>query len=224
MTEPIASVLARSGHQAPAYDGAAPADRDDGRYVDPATLLPTSEPGRPPRVPDRYYGVLDDLEPTAPVRRVRAWLEHVRADPAASRGLLLLGPVGTGKSTIAGAIAVEMGAPAFAQFWPTHDLLRTIRDEISTPNPDRRPVFDKIAARCLLVLDDLGAERSSEWSKRDVIAGIIAARYDARQLLVITSNLGPQEIADHLEDDRLTSRLTEMVELVEVDGPDRRRR
>jgi hypothetical protein len=95
MTEPIASVLARSGHQAPTSDGAAPADRDDRRSVDPATLLPTSEPGRPPRVPDRYYGVLDDLEPTDPVRRVRAWLEHVRADPGASRGLLLLGPVGT---------------------------------------------------------------------------------------------------------------------------------
>ena len=39
MTEPIASVLARSGHQAPTSDGPTPADRDDGRYVDPASLV-----------------------------------------------------------------------------------------------------------------------------------------------------------------------------------------
>ena len=203
--------------------GEAPAPDRDPITIDPATLRPAAEPGPPPYVPNRYYGCLDDLEQTDPVRRARAWLDHVRADPTASRGLLFLGPEGRGKSSIAGALAVEIGAPYYAQFWPTHDLLRTIREEIRNRDEGRDDVLARIAKRRLLVLDDLGAERRSEWSRRDVIAGLIAARYDAGQLLVITSNLTPREIVDHLEDRRLPSRLAQMVEIIEVEGVDRRR-
>lgn len=188
--------------------------------VDPATLAPPPEPGPPPRVPDRYYHRLADLDQTEQVQRARGWLDSIQADPSASRGLMLLGRVGTGKSTIAGALAVELGAPFRAHFWPVGALLRALRDEIRTP--DRRPILDRIAVRRVLVLDDLGAERATEWSKREVIANLIAARYDAGQPVVITSNLNPQEVVDYLGDERLTSRLRQMVDIIEVSGPDRR--
>jgi DNA replication protein DnaC len=192
--------------------------------VDPATLRPIAEPGPPPRVPDRYYCTLDDLEPTRAVLAARVWLDRAKADPTDPRGLLLYGPVGPGKSTIAGAIATELGAPYEASFWPVADLLAAIKREYNSPNHDRDDVLVRIAKRPLLVLDDLGVGKATEWTVRDVIAGIISQRYDARQRLIITTNLSPQKLADYLDDNRLTSRLTEMAEIVEVAGVDRRRK
>lgn len=213
------------GPAEPPADALPSAWRDDAgyAYVDPADLAPAREPGPPPRVPARYHARLADLTPSPAVTAARTWLDGYRRAPDAARGLLLIGPVGTGKSTIAGALAVEAGAPGDAHFWPTSALLRTIRDEMHTPHADRMGVVDRIATRRLLVLDDLGAERASEWSRQDVIAGLISARYDARQPIVITSNLTPAAIVAHLDDPRLGSRLTEMADIIEVGGQDRRR-
>lgn len=235
MTEPIASVpskhpgaqVARQRWEAyRAGGGPGPADREpDQRYVDPASLITPDGPGPPPSVPRRYHVGLDELEQTEYVRLACTWLHDVTADPDADhRGLLLLGPVGPGKSTIAGALALALGAPRRAKFWPVDALLKAIKDEYGTTNDARRRVLDAIDLCPVLVLDDLGVEKpSTEWS-RGIIGALISSAYDSGKLLIITSNKSPQELADHLGDPRLTSRLTQMLDVVEVDGPDRRRR
>jgi hypothetical protein len=199
-------------------------DRRAGRYYADATAH-AAEPGPPPNVPVKYHGLakdLDGLDPAA-VARARDWLRYARTDPAPSRGLLLLGEVGTGKSTIAGALAVEMGAPRFAQFWPVDDLFAEIKREYSTPQHDRDDVLTRIAKRRLLVLDDVGAEQPvTDWT-RGTIGKLVSSRYDASQLLIITSNLAAQDFVQYLDHERIISRLHEMLVIVEVGGPDRRK-
>lgn len=174
---------------------------------------------RPPHVPARYAARLEQLDPSDAVTRATAWLQRVRDNRKDDRGLLLLGKVGRGKSAIAGALAVEAGAPVYTQFWPVIDLLNECKAEMDQRS-DRSPVLYRIAQRRLLVLDDVGSERTSDWTV-GVLTQVIAAAYDDRRLLVVTSNLTPDQLAAHLGQ-RTVSRLNEMTELVVVDGPDRR--
>lgn len=83
-----------------------------------------------------------------------------------------------------------------------------------------------VSRRRMLVIDDLGAERSSEWSM-DLLYDEINARYnDANPAypLVVTSNLTPSQLRDKM-DDRIVSRLIEMCGkhgIVKFEGDDRR--
>lgn len=176
--------------------------------------------GPPPRVPARYHGALADLDPAPHVVQAMEWLEQVRADPDHSRGLLLVGKTGVGKSVVSGRIAVALGAPMHAQFWPVVDLLAALRDEIKAPR-DRIPVRDRIARRRLLVLDDIGAENTTDWTVGQ-LTEVISETYDRCGLLIATTNLTPDGLADHLGE-RTLSRLNEMTDLVVCAGPDRRR-
>ena len=59
----------------------------------------------------------------------------------------------------------------------------------------------------LLVFDDLGFSRSTDWAREEV-SGLIEARHADDLLTIITSNFGPDRIAEHI-DPRLTSRIVE---------------
>ncbi len=221
--EQIADVVPLNAEAAVARIRAAQ-ERSPGRTLPPGPVAeppaPDTTPGPPPRVERRYRVPLDELEQTTAVVRARRWLDGPR-----DRGLLLAGPVGRGKSAIAGAVAVVYGAPVGAHYWPTGALVEARKAEMDRPSgPDgrtRASVEDRIARRQLLVLDDLGAERPTPFSA-DLLGRIISARYDAEQLLVVTTNLPPNRLLDHVGD-RAFSRLCEMCELVEVDGADRRK-
>jgi DNA replication protein DnaC len=71
-----------------------------------------------------------------------------------------------------------------------------------------------------LVIDDLGAEKSSEWA-REILYLIIDKRYSDLLPTIITSNLSPKELAEKL-DDRLVSRLMEDAIVIKIDGKDHR--
>lgn len=72
----------------------------------------------------------------------------------------------------------------------------------------------------LLILDDVGAEKVSDWSRQQFFL-IVDRRYRNMLPVVVTSNLSLDAISSHM-DDRLASRFSEMGEVVMLDGPDRR--
>ena len=113
-------------------------------------------------------------------------------------------------------------------FYDTRDLLRVIR---STYNPSIRTteleILRPVMTTDLLVLDDLGAEKTSEWVE-ETMNLIVNTRYNERRLTIFTSNY--LDIPDDADPNsllfrigfRMRSRLHEMCDFIEMDGADYR--
>lgn len=135
-------------------------------------------------------------------------------------GLLLCGQVGTGKSFLAAAIANELisqGTPCLMT-----NFSRLI-SRISEKFGGDQKYLDALNRFDLLIIDDLGAERDSDFTWEKVM-NVIDARYRAGLPIIITTNLGPKDFADRgdIRRQRVFSRLKEMCICLEVKGEDRR--
>lgn len=135
-------------------------------------------------------------------------------------GLLLCGRVGTGKSFLAACIANELisqGTPCLMT-----NFSRII-SRVSEKFGGDQKYLDDLNRFDLLVIDDLGAERDTEFTWEKVTA-VIDARYRAGLPLIITTNLEPKDFTDQgdIRRQRVFSRLKEMCVCLEVKGADRR--
>jgi DNA replication protein DnaC len=154
------------------------------------------------------------------------------AFPAVGRGLFLEGQPGVGKTHLAVAVLKQVIEKSGARgiFYDTRDLLRLIR---STYDPSIQAteldILRPVMFADLLVLDDLGAEKTSEWVE-ETMNLIVNTRYNARRLTIFTSNY--PDIPDDTEPNsllfrigvRMRSRLHEMCDFVVMDAADYRER
>src|SRR5215216_6587255 len=151
--------------------------------------------------------------------------------PAVDRGLLLMGPVGTGKTHLSAAILrglIEKGIPCL--FYEFGALLKEIQNSYnSVSQMSELKVLAPVYETEVLVLDELGASKPTDWV-RDTMMQIIGTRYNERRLTIFTTNYldtRRSEAEETLEDRigaRLRSRLYEMCKTVVIEGEDYRRK
>ena len=105
-------------------------------------------------------------------------------------GLLLMGPVGTGKSFFAGCIAnalLEQGERVMMTNFSR------ILNEITSYQADKNQIIQNLVDYPLLIIDDLGIERNSEFALEQVY-NVIDSRYCKMLPLIVTTNLGLNEM------------------------------
>ena len=136
------------------------------------------------------------------------YVEQWQAMRSENLGLLLWGGVGTGKSFLAGCIAnalMEQEVPVrmtnFAR----------ILNELNSSFSGRNEVVDKLCRYPLLIIDDFGMERGTEYALEQIY-NIVDSRYRSRKPLIVTTNLTLDELR-HPRDTthaRIYDRLLEM--------------
>lgn len=135
-------------------------------------------------------------------------------------GVLFYGTHGIGKTHLAAAVtraAVERKYVRSAMFVSVTALLGALRTQGDEP----QRVMARASNADLLVLDDLGAQRTTDWV-REQLGQILDDRWSNRRPVICTSNHELGKYVDMLGE-RSLSRLLGMLELIELDGSDQRR-
>ena len=142
------------------------------------------------------------------MKTARFYVEHWEDMKAGNIGYLLWGSVGTGKSYLAGCIANAL----IEQEVPVHMTnFARILNELNSSFSGRNEVVDKLCRYPLLVIDDFGMERGTEYALEQVY-NIVDSRYRSQKPLIVTTNLTLDEIR-HPQDTahaRIYDRLLEM--------------
>ena len=135
-------------------------------------------------------------------------------------GLLYYGNVGTGKTFLAACIANALLAQGYRVRLTN---FATLADEMWAV-PDKAAYIADLCKYDLLILDDLGVERKSEYMQ-EMVYKIVNARYVAGAPVIVTTNLTPDELtkAESLGYARTYDRLLEKCLPIEVAGRSRRR-
>jgi DNA replication protein DnaC len=184
-------------------------------------------------IPPRYRGVSFDRPPVSDMARdlqtkiavneVRSFVDDLDARLQEGRGLWLFGDTGTGKTTLAMLIskaALETGKTVAIYSLPKL-LARIRRTYDSEPGGDSYlSFFERLTSVDLLHIDDLGAEKRSDWVLEQLYA-LVNERYEAQRSILITTNLPHPELEEQIGS-RTVSRLTQICDEVEVRGEDRR--
>jgi DNA replication protein DnaC len=202
------------------------------------------------RIPKRYehcdFGGFEHggnfKQLAVPFMKSRSFVEMY---PAEKDGLMIIGPIGVGKTHLAVSIIKELITQKHVPclFYDYRELLKTIQNSYNssvqtTEMAILRPVFDAE----VLVLDELGAVRTSQWVG-DTVSHILNTRYNDKKTTIITTNFNnlPERSRDQEEKDsdktsaekakrqdtlgdriteRMRSRLNEMCRIIEVQGDD----
>jgi DNA replication protein DnaC len=182
-----------------------------------------AEAGIPPRYKkctlDNFR--IDTDSHSEAVRKCRAFIDGF---PVVDRGLLFMGIPGAGKTHLAAAVLKDVieKTATVGLFVDTRDLLRTIRN---TYNPVVKAtefdVINPVMSAQLLVIDDLGAEKISEWVD-ETMTLIVNTRYNNRLPTIVTTNyldrpVDEKSLADVLIERvgaRIHSRLHEMCDFI----------
>lgn len=147
------------------------------------------------------------------IRIAKNYVEHFDEMYRLGKGLILYGPTGTGKTFLADCIAntlMEKGVPVLVT--SIIALTRGMGEHLPS-------VLEKMSNARLLVLDDFGAERFTDF-KSEQIFDVIDTRYSSKKPMIITTNYPLSELkkAENIRQQRVNERILEVCHPVKMDG------
>ncbi|MFB7845477.1 ATP-binding protein [Streptomyces sp. NPDC056053] len=167
---------------------------------------------------------------------VQKWADAVAANPTEAGSLLLTGTTGTGKTHQAYGALRRIAATGSTHPYEIRAIVAADMYGLLRPNGSQRGAeaeLGRLTRVPLLVLDDLGSAKASEWVE-EITYRLINERYNACKPTLYTSNFpsdsrdretgvrrGPDLIT--ILGDRIVSRLSEDTTVIGMAGPDRRR-
>lgn len=154
----------------------------------------------------------------AQVDEVRAYADQLEANLREGVGMLLKGPVGTMKTTLAVAVMQrQLQEGGHAMFLTMPSLLDSIFSAKAISPEDWNRFETNLRQVPLLVLDDLGAEWSAGWVMTKVDA-IFSERYNRQRSTIVTTNLGSSDMKNRYAD-RIIDRLRATSRVITFNTP-----
>ena len=155
------------------------------------------------------------------IRIAKRYVENWQKVKAENLGLLLWGDVGTGKSFMAACIAnalLEQGVPVLMT-----NFSKILNQMGAMYSEERYQYIASFTNFSLLIIDDLGIERGTDYALEQVYA-VIDERYKTGLPVIITTNIGIEKLRNpvDVQHERIYSRVLEMCTPVRVRGNDRR--
>jgi DNA replication protein DnaC len=184
-------------------------------------------------LPTKYQGVGFDRPPISDMARdpkyrnamraVTEYIEGLESNLADGTGLWLEGDVGTGKTTLAMLVSkksIEAGRSVAIYSLPR--LLARIRRTYDGDAGELSYLefFRRLTSVDLLHIDDLGAEKRSDWVLEQLYA-IVDERYASNLSMIVTTNLSIPDLEEQIGE-RTVSRLSQMCTWIGVHGEDKR--
>ncbi len=155
--------------------------------------------------------------------------ENVLENVEAGKGLYIWGKsTGSGKTSWAckimshyfRKIAFDTGLENEGLYIYLPTFLEDLRESYDDKDPDFEQVLFMVKSCKLLIIDDIGTEKVTEWV-RERLVSIINTRAGAGLATIYTSNLSPEELLEKLGD-RISSRVLGSSQAVKINGGDRR--
>ena len=163
--------------------------------------------------PRQLEATLDNYEPfegiLAGLKAARTYLEQWEENEKKGHGLIFQGEVGLGKTHLIAAIVNELQRRLiFSYFLSVPLFLERVRDSFDEDNMSEGKVMRALATPRLLALNDMGAEKPTEWAKERLYQ-LIDDRYNYRSPMLVATNLDMRGLVS-VYGSRIVDRLYEM--------------
>lgn len=184
------------------------------------------------QIPAKYIGkTFEDYEVTGANEKAVNWAKYKIEN--LQKGMYFYGSPGVGKTFLVSIMAQEYlkrgKSVIFIDVPNLLEKLRSTYDKGSENTIDE--MMESLTRVEILILDDLGAENSTEWAIEKLYL-IINGRYISNRLTIVTSNYNLNDVAvrmnakkvegGRITGDRIASRVKEMCNVCKIDGADRR--
>lgn len=163
----------------------------------------------------------DDKNRMTALKAINKFLKDFDKNP---KGIFLSGSFGSGKTYLLAALFNEMAKQGVNSIIVhTPELMRSLKDSFKDDYKER---FHELKTTPLLLLDDIGAENITKWSRDEVLSPILQYRMDQKLPTFFTSNFTLKDLEEHFQIEngslekinarRIVERIKELSEFIEL--------